>query len=157
MNIDGCHIPRNATLQPLGADLWRRSRPEISSRVHNQWKKDAQELARNLEAHLICRNREATKFNAQNGCPIIREDCVLLTAQVKGVCLNVKPPYQSFPDPMPHSEWGDLKEVRKALLSQKLNISLVGPRSEYKPYKNGPSTPTSDLVRPLHSKSEAIY
>ena len=63
MNVDGCHILRNATLQPLSTDLWRCNGPEISPHVRSQWKRDAQELASHLEAHLLSQNREATKSN----------------------------------------------------------------------------------------------
>ena len=156
MNIDRCHTLGNATLQPLSTNLGRCSGHEISSRVRNQWKRDAQKLAGHLKAHLISQNLEATKSNAQDGCPIKRDDCILPIAQVKGAHLGMKLPHQSLPDPMPRGVRGDLQETLKSLLSQKLGISLVGPNSKQQPKKGKPSTPTPNLVDCLHSKSEAI-
>ena len=63
---------------------------------------DAQELAGHLKVHLIGRNREATKFDTQDGCPIKREDHVLPTIQVKGARLGMKLLHQSLTNPMPH-------------------------------------------------------
>ena len=68
----------------------------------------------------------------------------------------MKLPYQSLPDPVPHGEWGDLQEILNSLFSQKLSIPLVGPQSKQQSKKGGPSTPTSYLVVPLHSKLETI-
>ena len=61
MNVGGCHILGNTTLQPLSAELWRCSGLDLSPRLRSQWKKDDQELASHIEAHLIGRNRETTK------------------------------------------------------------------------------------------------
>ena len=107
MNVSRCHTLRNATLQPLNADLWRRSRPKISSHVYSQWKRDAQELVGHLKAHLIDWDQEATKSDTQDGCPIKREDCVLSKAQVKGARLDMKPLHQSHPYPMLHGVRGN--------------------------------------------------
>ena len=74
MNVGGCHVPRNTTLQPPSSDLWRYGVLEISPRLRNQWKRDAQELAIHIEAHLLHQNRETTKSDTKNGHPIKRED-----------------------------------------------------------------------------------
>ena len=91
-----------------------------------------------------------------NRCPIKREDRVLPIAQVKSAYLSMKLPPQSLPDLVLHGVRGDPQEILKSLLSQKLSISLVGPRRKQQPKKGGPRTPTSYLVGSLHSKSEAI-
>ena len=156
MNIGRCHTLGNATLQPFSTNLWRCSGPEISFRVRSHWKKDAQELTGHLKARLIGWNQEATKFDTQDGYPIKREDRVLPIAQVKSAYLSMKLPPQSLPDLVLHSVRGDPQEILKSLLSQKLSISLVGPRRKQQPKKGGPRTPTSYLVGSLHSKSEVI-
>ena len=61
MNVDRSCTLGNTTLQPLNANLWQHSGPEISSRVCSQWKRDAQELASHIEAHVIDWNRVSTK------------------------------------------------------------------------------------------------
>ena len=156
MNIGRCHTLGNATLQPFSTNLWRCSGPEISFRVRSHWKKDAQELTGHLKARLIGWNQEATKFDTQDGYPIKKEDRVLPTTQVKGTYLGMKLPHQNLPDLVPHGVRGDPQEILKSLLSQKLGIPLVGPWRKQQSKKGGPSTPTSYLVRSLHSKSEAI-
>ena len=150
MNIGICHTPGNATLHPFSGDLWRHGRPKISSCVCSQQERDAPKLAGHLKAHVIGQNWVSTKFDTQDGHPIQREDHILLTAQVKGAYLGMKSPYQSLPDPMPYGVWGDPQEILKSLLFQELCIAPVGPRSKQQPKKSGPSTLTSDLVRPLH-------
>ena len=58
---------------------------------------------------------------------------------------------------MPHGEWGNLQEVLKPLLSQKRGVPQMGPRSEQRPKESGLGAPTTELVAPLHLKSEASY
>jgi len=106
-DVGRCHTPMNASLQPLSMDLWRRSGPKISSRVHSQWERYVQKLASHLKAHLIGRNREATKSDTQDGYPIKREDRILPTAQVKGTRLDMKPSHQSLPNLMPYGVRGN--------------------------------------------------
>ena len=131
MNVGGCHVLGNTTLQPLSLDLWQYSGLEISPRLHSQWKRNAQELASHIEAHLIGQNRVPTKSDTQNGRPIKREYHILPTTQIKGACLGMKPSHKSLPDPMPHGEQGNPQEVLKSLLSQKRGVSQVVPRSEH--------------------------
>lgn len=50
----------------------------------------------------------------------------------------MKPPHQSLPDPVPHSEQGNPQEVLKSLLSQKRGVSQMGPRSKQYPEESGP-------------------
>ena len=75
---------------------------------------------------------------------------------MEGASLNMKPPHQSLPNLVPHGERGNLQEIPKSLLSQKLGVPLMGPKSKHQPEKSGPSTPTTELVNPLHPKLEAI-
>ena len=79
----------------------------------------------------------ATKPDAQNGSPVKRKDRILPVTQVKDACLNMKPPHQSLPDPMPHGERGNPQEVLKSLLSQKRSVPRMGPKSEQYPEESG--------------------
>ena len=106
MSVDGGHIPRNTTLQPLSTDLWWYNRPEISPRLYSQWKRDAQELVSHVKTHLLSQNLVATKSNTRDGYSVKREDRILPATQVKGACLSMKPPHQILRNPMPHGEWG---------------------------------------------------
>ena len=99
----------------------------------------------------------ATKSNTQDGCPVKKEDHILPITQVEGACLGMKPPLQSLRNPVPHGEWGNLQEVLKSLLPEKCNILQLGPRSEQQPKEDRPGAPTTELVAPLHLKSEATY
>lgn len=155
MSIGRGLIPGNTTLQPLNTDLWRCGGPKIPPRLSSQWERDAQEIASHLEGHLIRRNLMATKSDIQNACPVNKEDHVLPTTHVKGVCLSMKPPHRSLRNPMPHGEQGDSQEVLKSLLSKKRGIPRMGPRSEQCLEESGPSAPTSKPLTPLRWKSEA--
>ena len=138
MSVDKGHVPRNTTLQPLSTDLWRCSGPEISPRLYSQRKRDAQEIASHVKTHLLGRNLMATELNAQNGRPIKRKDTILPATQVKDACLGMKPPHQSLPNLVPHSEQGNPQEVLKSLLSQKRGVSQMGPRSKQYLEESGP-------------------
>ena len=81
----------------------------------------------------------ATEPNAQNGHPVKRKDRILLATQVKDAYLNMKPPHQSLPDPVPHGERGNPQEVLKSLLSKKRSVPRMGPRSKQYPEEGGPS------------------
>ena len=72
----------------------------------------------------------ASESEAQNGYPVKTKDRILLTTQVKGVCLGMKPSHQSLRNPVPHGELENPQEVLKSLLSQKRSVSQMGLRSE---------------------------
>ena len=75
---------------------------------------------------------------------------------MRGAYLSMKPLQQSLPNPVPHGIRRDLEKILESLFSQEIRIALVGPKIRQQPKKGGPSTPTTDLVRPLHLESEAI-
>lgn len=146
----GCYL---AATRCGSVVMWK---AKVCSSVPSQWETDAkssQAISKlmssvgigcppNLMSKMAVQSKGRTAYSSQ--------------PQMKGVCFGMKLPHQSLLNPMPHGVQGDLQKVLEPLLSYEIYIALVGPRIRQQPKKSGPSTSTQDLIRPLHSESEAI-